>query len=172
MHIYEGLLLLSPETKGHTQPQLNFLNRRGFLSSTQSNKASTARSLNKQITTSQKKRPSFVAGDSKTQLKVRKQGSTPSVDRLEEAVELSTLRTIIRLWCHETTRVFLDRVVDVKDRIWFTKLLEVCIKYCFCGDHLKKAENSLPQQRHIGGTASYGLLMNLFYYPSNSLNYL
>ena len=43
------------------------------------------------------------------------------------------LRSIVRLWCHESSRVFADRLVDSKDRVWFVRLLDVCLKYCFCG---------------------------------------
>ena len=45
----------------------------------------------------------------------------------------SSLRSIARLWCHENTRVFADRLTETRDQVWFVKLLETCLKYCFCG---------------------------------------
>jgi dynein heavy chain len=41
-----------------------------------------------------------------------------SVRTLEEP------RSLVRLWYHECTRVFQDRLVDDKDRYWFRRLLE------------------------------------------------
>ena len=43
-----------------------------------------------------------------------------------------TLRKVIRVWCHESTRVYLDRTSEKDDCLWFHKLLESCIKHCFC----------------------------------------
>ena len=58
--------------------------------------------------------------------------------------------------------MYLDRIVESKDRIWFTKLLEVCIRYCFCGDDLSGSA-AKSQQRQLGGTASYGEDSHTFY---------
>jgi len=69
---------------------------------------------------------------------------------------------VIRLWSHESTRVFLDRLTDNRDRIWFTKLLETVIKYCFCGD-------SLSSTRQSGVTQSYGESLMLFCTDYSSL---
>lgn len=49
----------------------------------------------------------------------------------------SLLRSIARLWCHENTRVFADRLSDSRDHVWFVKLLDTCLKYCFCGMSLQ-----------------------------------
>lgn len=156
MHIYEGLLLLSPDTKTQSQPQFGLFNRRGFLSSSQSGRITRKKSSNRQKASTQKKLPGLGASTSKVQVKMRKRGNALIGGQLEQAEAVSTLRMIIRLWCHETTRIYLDRVVDSKDRVWFTKLLEVCIKYCFCGDNLQPTTKPLTQQRQLGGTASYG----------------
>lgn len=43
------------------------------------------------------------------------------------------LRVLFRLWCHESSRVFVDRLSSGCDREWFIKVLEVCLKYCYCG---------------------------------------
>ena len=161
MHIYEGLLLLSPDTKTQTQPQFSLLNRRGFLSSSQS-----SRSSSKKVSTSKQKKnalPSLNVAGSRSQVKPalhrRNRGLSLPGNLLlsdDQAQLISTMRTVIRLWCHETTRVYLDRVVDSKDRIWFTKLLEMCIKYCFCGDDFRNSKGNSQQRQHTG-TASYGM---------------
>ena len=156
MHIYEGLLLLSPDTKTQSQPHISLFNRRGFLSSSQSGRISRKKSSGKQKASRPKHLPSLGASTSKAQVKTRKRSNALIGGQPEQAEAVSTLRMIIRLWCHETTRIYLDRVVDSKDRIWFTKLLEVCIKYCFCGDNLQSTTKTLTQQRQLGGTASYG----------------
>lgn len=39
--------------------------------------------------------------------------------------------TLISLWCHETARVFRDRLADVSDRQWFNKLIEDMLKKHF-----------------------------------------
>uniref|UniRef100_A0A1X7TIU7 AAA+ ATPase domain-containing protein n=2 Tax=Amphimedon queenslandica TaxID=400682 RepID=A0A1X7TIU7_AMPQE len=43
------------------------------------------------------------------------------------------LRVLFRVWCHECSRVFTDHLTQSKDKIWFSKLLESVLKYCFCG---------------------------------------
>lgn len=51
----------------------------------------------------------------------------------------SLLRSLFRLWCHESSRVFTDRLTQSKDKIWFAKLLDVTIKYCYCGATISDA---------------------------------
>lgn len=158
MNVYEGLLLLSPDTKTQSQPRFNLLNRRGFLSSSQSGGESRKKSSSKQKTSRRKTLPSLGLSTTKVQSNMRKRTNPITGSQLEQAEAISTLRMIIRLWCHETTRIYLDRVVDSKDHIWFTKLLQVCIRYCFCGDDLQSTTKSLSQQKQLGGTATYGKL--------------
>ena len=114
MNVYQGLLLLSPGTKAQAQPQFSFLNRRGAQSS-----------LNSQKSTKSGRRKQLPGLDIR-----RKKVARKKVDTVEAT---STIRMLIRLWCHETTRVYLDRNTDSKDHVWFSKLLETCIQYCFCG---------------------------------------
>ena len=54
----------------------------------------------------------------------------------------ATLHRFVRLWCHENTRVFADRMTESRDRAWFVRLLETCVKYCFCGVGFEKAAAS------------------------------
>lgn len=67
---------------------------------------------------------------------------------VEQTEADSTLRMLIRLWSHETTRVYLDRNIDSKERMWFLKLMETCIKYCFCG---------VSFEENFGGAKERGL---------------
>lgn len=51
----------------------------------------------------------------------------------------ATLHRLIRMWCHENTRVYADRMSDNRDRSWFVQVLETCVKYCFCGVRFEQA---------------------------------
>ena len=126
--VFEGLLLLSPDTKAQKQPQFSLLNRRGFQTSTQSGKAVRKKSSMK-LKSGRKTLPSLTEKKSLLKKKLLSRKSDKNVDNGGD----STLRMLIRLWCHETTRVYMDRNVDTKERMWFLKLLETSIKYCFCG---------------------------------------
>ena len=141
---YEGLLLVSPDTKSQSNPMFSFLHRRGFLSSSQSSSQSkvSKRSGRKGL----QKLPSLksVAAKKETEQPVNS----------EEMIAI--LRTIIRAWCHESTRVYLDRSTESKDHLWFLKVLEVCIKYCFCG--IEIGYNAMPKdpflaRKSMGNTA-------------------
>lgn len=109
MHTYEGLLLLSPGTKAQAQPQFSLLNRRGFLSSTQSGKSSSSRKT--KVTTKSGHRstlPSLRGGG------LRRKAHDGTTSDADQAEMTSTLRMLIRLWCHESTRVYADRLLDSK----------------------------------------------------------
>ena len=69
--------------------------------------------------------------------------------------QVTTLRMLCRLWCHENTRVYADRLGDSRDRMWFLRLLEACIKCCFCGVNLQ-APPTAPRQPLGGYTATKG----------------
>ncbi|CAF0823905.1 unnamed protein product [Adineta steineri] len=45
--------------------------------------------------------------------------------------EVESKRTFIRLWVHETMRVFYDRLIDDKDRTWLVEAVKTCIKDIF-----------------------------------------
>ena len=92
-----------------------------------------------------------------------KRKSTAASKEVEQTAADSILRMLIRLWSHETTRVYLDRNIDSKERMWFLKLLESCIKYCFCGISFEENSGSTEERgsyRPSGGhTANLGKLV-------------
>ncbi|CAF3634232.1 unnamed protein product [Rotaria socialis] len=45
--------------------------------------------------------------------------------------EVESKRTFIRLWVHETMRVFYDRLIDDKDRTWLVDAVKACVKDIF-----------------------------------------
>jgi len=45
--------------------------------------------------------------------------------------EVESKRTFIRLWVHETMRVFYDRLIDDKDRTWLVEAVKSCVKDIF-----------------------------------------
>ena len=144
LHVYEGLLLLSPGTKAQTQPQFGLLNRRGFLSSTQSGKTPRKKSTTK-LKSGRRGSTTLPSLKKTTDTYVSKRRGT--LIQGDETEMVSTTRMVIRLWCHESTRVYLDRTADSRDRMWFLKLLEVCIKYSFCGIDFKDPQKTSPQRQ-------------------------
>lgn len=156
LRVLEGLFLLSSDTKARARPQFGLLNRRGFQSSTQSGKVSRKKSDQK-LKSGRGQLPSVSAR------KLFKNKPPPALvgDRVEQSAVDSTLRMLIRLWSHESTRVYLDRNTDSKERMWFLKLLEACIKYCFCGVGFEQTVGSkgrplLRQASEGAHTASLG----------------
>ena len=74
----------------------------------------------------------------------------------EKEKQLCLLRGVLRLWCHEVSRVYSDRLYTSKDKIWFMKLIEACCKYCFCGVEIEEtnetqslANTDIPER--VGG---------------------
>lgn len=61
--------------------------------------------------------------------------SIRSKQALHISTDHSTIRAILRLWCHEVTRVYGDRLDNSRDKLWFLKLLDTMVKICFCGIH-------------------------------------
>ena len=153
LHVYEGLLLLSPSTKATAQPQFGLMNRRGFLSSTQAEKTPKKRSNPKLKATGRKASVILPSLKNVESLGLRRRSTfatIPSMDKGDETERVSTMRMVIRLWCHESTRVYMDRTTDSRDRVWFLKLLETCIKYSFCGIDFKDAQKPSSQRQFTG----------------------
>lgn len=38
---------------------------------------------------------------------------------------------LLRLWCHEESRVFRDRLISAEDRTWFNDALQVSGTFCW-----------------------------------------
>lgn len=140
LNLYKGLLLLSPNTKPQVQPQFSRLNYRWL----QNSSHSTSLSYSQKKSYLKPKR-----GRKGIQLPRRK----PVTDSHEcdHQKMIDTLRMVIRVWCHESTRVYLDRTTESRDRLWFLKLLKSCIKYCFCGFRL--TTNLPPKDSFASGQA-------------------
>jgi dynein heavy chain len=61
--------------------------------------------------------------------------------------ELTSVDTGLRLWAHETTRIFGDRLVNNTDRMWMLEAIKACTKAPFgtsfdtCFKHLDSDKN-------------------------------
>ncbi|TTB85611.1 Dynein heavy chain 1, axonemal [Bagarius yarrelli] len=51
---------------------------------------------------------------------------------MAEALKIQDKVQLLRLWYHESCRVFQDRLVNVEDRDWFDRLLQECIEEFDC----------------------------------------
>eukprot|EP00795_Rhopilema_esculentum_P014239 gene14239-5264_t len=56
-----------------------------------------------------------------------------TIDRFPASVS-PLIRTIIRLWCHEVCRSFQDRMVENKDQVTFSAILNNTVMENFCGN--------------------------------------
>ena len=81
----------------------------------------------------------------------KKSSSVSLKDQEESEADKMTgiLRALFRVWCHEASRVFTDHLTQSKDKIWFSKLLESVLKYCFCGAVM--GETGEGGERGVGG---------------------
>lgn len=151
LRVYEGLLLLSPNTKAQTHPQFGLLNRRGFLSCIQSGKTPQKKSNTKQRSGRRGSTvlPSLKRTGSQGSMKTMRPVTIAHGLGGDETEVVTSTRMVIRLWCHESSRVYLDRTSDSRDRMWFLKLLEACIKYSFCGIDFSDPLKASPQ-RQVG----------------------
>lgn len=152
LRVYEGLLLLSPNTKAQTHPQFGLLNRRGFLSSTQSGKTPQKKSNTKQRSGRRGSTvlPSLKRTGSQGLMKTMRRPTISHGLGGDETEVVTTTRMVIRLWCHESSRVYLDRTSDSRDRMWFLKLLEACVKYSFCGIDFSDPLKASPEKDQRG----------------------
>lgn len=80
--------------------------------------------------------------------------SIRSKQHLLVSTDYSTIRAILRLWCHEVTRVYADRLDDSQDKLWFLKLLETIAKCCFCGIHPQSTTAQVTGSRPVRGRMS------------------
>lgn len=68
--------------------------------------------------------PSLTNGPRETALS----SSTP-------AVLSPMIRSLLRLWCHESTRTYGDRLLTEEQRHWFSSLLHKTVEEFFCRDN-------------------------------------
>lgn len=45
------------------------------------------------------------------------------------------IRSILRLWCHESSRTYSDRLFTEEQRYWFSSLLHESVEEFFCRDN-------------------------------------
>ena len=68
--------------------------------------------------------PSLISGPRETALSA----NTP-------AVLSPMIRSLLRLWCHESTRTYSDRLLTEQQRHWFSSLLHETVEEFFCRDN-------------------------------------
>jgi hypothetical protein len=67
------------------------------------------------------------------------------------AVLSPLIRSVFRLWCHENTRTYYDRLLDEDQRFWFAALLNEQVEECFCdGEHVFGVELPDPEEIQAG----------------------
>lgn len=150
MHVYQGLLLISPLSGGDSALPV-FVSQRQWVTKPEDSDFKKEAKKEKREKSEPKSGtsrrgslplclPSSYSGNVKRQQKLYRAHKWSTVTQLytntaehDSNKVKNLLRTITRLWCHESTRVFADRLTDSRDHVWFIKLLETCLKYCFCG---------------------------------------
>lgn len=171
MNVYEGLVLMPLDSNIKTQ-QFGLLNRRAVHASTSNyvKKAMSRRSSLKlgrrgsvfglkgksallaKPTKPVRLPPMKREGESGLRNKIRSELKEINKQQHDASDVQATLHQLVRLWCHENTRVYADRMTESKDRLWFLRLLETCVKYCFCGIGFDQS-SSLPSN---ASTAAHG----------------
>ena len=68
--------------------------------------------------------PSLISGPRETALSA----NTP-------AVLSPMIRSLLRLWCHESMRTYSDRLLTEQQRHWFSSLLHETVEEFFCRDN-------------------------------------
>lgn len=136
MHVSKGLLLLSSRDKMQALPQLGAHGRhRG---GREKKPQPAGGKTSKKGKTEQAKDGGLAKLRGKSQPHPSPSKASTEVDQ-QRIVQ--TVRVMVRLWCHESTRVYADRMIEDEGRSWFQALLEGCVRHCFCGAQ----ESSGPQ---------------------------
>lgn len=142
MHACKGLLLLSPHDKAQASAQFGLHGRRGGRASQPSRKVQPGGKTSKKGKVDQ---PGTKDGGlAKLRGRPRPHPSQSKAPSEADQGTVQTVRAVVRLWCHESTRVYADRMADDRDRGWLQTLLEGCVRYCFCGSGPQ--DPSGPQQ--------------------------
>lgn len=170
MNVYEGLVLMPLDSNIKTQ-QFGLLTRRAVHTSTsRSNYGRKATSRSKtgrraSVFTAKGRSPLIPKPAKPVRLPpIRRESESGIRNKIKSELKeikkqqhdtsdiQATLHQLVRLWCHENTRVYADRMTESKDRLWFLRLLETCVKYCFCGIGF---DQSSPQPSNTS-TAAHG----------------
>ena len=143
MSVYDGLLLMPLDGKQQTKHFSRF-SRRDLSSSVHQRKKSTRKTNKGGRSSALGSRGSKdILRLSLLEQKLKEHWQTKAKRRAQDSSEVvATLHRLVRLWCHENTRVYADRIGDRKQRMWFVKLLETCVKYSFCGMRFVMSANS------------------------------
>nr|XP_006818816.1 PREDICTED: uncharacterized protein LOC100376274 [Saccoglossus kowalevskii] len=59
-------------------------------------------------------------------------GSTSDGKGVPTVVTPPLMRLVVRLWCHEASRTYYDRLISEEDQVWFTKQLLDVVERHFC----------------------------------------
>ena len=177
MNVYEGLVLMPLDSNIKTQ-QFGLLNRRAVHTSTsQSNYG--RKTASRRCPPKTGRRASVFSTKGRSALipkpakpvrlpPMRKESESGLRDKIKSELKgmkkqqqhdtsdiQATLHQLVRLWCHENTRVYADRMTESKDRLWFLRLLETCVKYCFCGIEFDQS-SPLTSNTTTASTAARG----------------
>ena len=72
------------------------------------------------------------------------------------------IRSLLRLWCHETTRTYSDRLFSQEQRLWFSSLLRETVEEFFCSDSSEAEMEMLAgEQEDIPKNTSGGCIVML-----------
>ena len=149
MHVCQGLLLLSPHDKTQALPQFGLHGRRAGHTARDKKVLAGGKSTRK----GKGDHPGTKDGGlAKLRVKPSQLPKVPA--EVDHQRTVQTVRALVRLWCHESTRVYADRMVDDRDRGWLQTLLESCVRHCFCangpqdpGVHLQGAETAVQMEK-------------------------
>lgn len=173
MNVYKGLVLMPLDSsKIKASTQFSLLNRRPMATTTcrTRKRSASARKPSRMPDTARRGSFERMKSARPVRLPPMKKGSVSHESNLQKKIKSelkgkkqhhdivdvqAMLYQLVRLWCHENTRVYADRMTDSKDRLWFLKLLETCVKYCFCGVGFAKTTATLPSD----GSAARGMFM-------------
>ena len=79
---------------------------------------------------------------------VVKKDTLVSISSKTPALTTPLIRVILRLWCHECSRVFSDRLID-KDEVWFSSTLHSVALENFCKTSLDSTEEGIVVQLFV-----------------------
>ena len=71
------------------------------------------------------------------------------------AVISPLIRSLVRLWCHENTRAYGDRLLTEEQRFWFASTLHEQVEEYFCKDKFGRDDKTPEPGQMLKGTAIY-----------------